>query len=145
MRLVLVASLLLGGGWAPHAQKPPDFSGTWAGVSPAENAGNEQVITQTAAALTMGHDSSGGGHVITYKLDGSESRNEIAGSVTIAKARWEGERLVIIESTTYTAGRKVERTLVWSLDKQGQLVVEFTGPIAGSTEMRTRVGIYRRK
>ena len=29
------------------AQQRPNFGGTWIGVSPAENAGNQQVVTHT--------------------------------------------------------------------------------------------------
>lgn len=144
-RHLLATLLVLVCASAVHAQKRPDFSGTWVGISPAENAGNEQVITQTATTITTRHGASGDDHVFTYRLDGSESRNAIGAVVTIAKATWDGDRLVITDTTTYQDGRTVERKQVWSIDQKGQLVVELTRPIPGGTEMRTQTGIYRRK
>src|SRR5688572_15304102 len=72
------------------AQQKPNFTGTWVAVSPAEAAGEEQEVRHTATTLSTGHASEGGGHHATYKLDGSESRNELTSHgekiVTISKA-----------------------------------------------------------
>ena len=55
----------------------PNFSGTWLLVAPAEAAeetpGQEETITQTETTITFGHASEGGGHRMTYRLDGQET------------------------------------------------------------------------
>lgn len=72
------------------AQAKPNFSGTWVVVSPAEAAGQEEQVRHTDTTLSTGHESEGGGHSATYKLDGSESRNELTSHgekiVTLSKA-----------------------------------------------------------
>ena len=134
--------------WMPltlQAGQKPDFSGTWVGVNP-EAGGGEMTVTQTATMLTTRHGSSGDDHVASYKLDGTESRNVIHSHgeiVTISKAVWNGDRLVITESTTYPDGRKMERTVTWSLDSRGQLRIEVN-PTAGP-DRQTGVAVYRRK
>ena len=79
----------------------------------------------SALDLTKRQGAFEGGPVATYNLDGSESRNAaVTGvGVTIARATWEGERLVIVETTT-PEGKTVQTKRVWSLDQAGQLVVE---------------------
>jgi len=132
---LVAAAVLLGLVSAPRAQRRPDFSGTWVVVSPAEAAGQEETIKQDATTFTRGHASGGGGHSFSYKLDGTESRLVMKSHgeeiVTLAKASWEGDRLVIAEGVTYADGRKSRRTLAWSLDSQGPLVMEFTEQFDG--------------
>jgi hypothetical protein len=117
------------------AQQRPNFSGTWIVVTPAGAAGQEETILQDEATLTRGHASEGGGHSFTYKLDGTETRQVMSSHgediVTLARASWDGDRLVITEATTYPDGRKRDAKSVWSLDSQGQLVIEFTERVAG--------------
>jgi predicted metalloprotease with PDZ domain len=129
------------------AQQKPNFSGTWVGVTPAEVAGNQQLVTHTATTLTLRHGAEGDDHVITYKLDGSESRNALASHgdeiVSIARASWEGDRLIINESTTYPDGRKAERRLTFGLDKEGQLVQGLTMTMTGQPERKIEA-VYRK-
>jgi len=128
------------------AQQKPNFSGTWVGVTPAEVAGDQQTVTHTATALTLRHAAEGDDHVIVYKLDGSEGRNALPshGSeiVSIYRTNWDGDRLVINESTTYPDGRKVERKLTFGLDKDGQLVQGLT--MTGGIERKIEA-VYRKK
>jgi hypothetical protein len=96
------------------------------------------VVTHTATTITTRQGSSGDGPAATCHLDGSESRNTVGAVVTIAKSAWEGERLVIAETTTYPDGRTAQGKRVWSLDQQGQLVVE-----TGETTSK-QVAVYRK-
>jgi hypothetical protein len=122
---------------ATSAQSKPDFSGTWVGVSPAEFAGQETQVRHTATTLSTGHAAEGGDHGATYKLDGSESRNQTPSHgeqiVTISKAVWDGNKIVITEASTYPDGRKSDSKSVWSIDGEGRLVIEHTRTIAGQT------------
>jgi hypothetical protein len=134
---------------AAAPQQKPDFSGRWVGVSPAENAGNEQVITQDASTLRTGHPSEGGSHSSTYNLDGTESKNIIVSHgediVTLSRAVWNGNQLVVTEATTYPDGRKSQSREVWSLDAQGQLVIELTMTPPGQTTETKMTLVYRKQ
>lgn len=124
------------------AQERPDFSGTWVVVSPAASSGEETTIKHDATTFTHGHASEGGGHSFTYKLDGTETRHTMpshgAEIVILAKASWDGPRLVIVERVTYPDGRKAEGTTVWSLDAQGLLVREFVRTSEGKPQQTTK-------
>ena len=132
--LALVLALALASTVA-SAQKKPDFSGTWIVVTPAEGAGQEQEVRHTATTLSTGHASSGDGHHATYKLDGSESRNALTSHgdeiVTLSKAQWDGDKVVITSATTYPDGRKAETKEIWSLDSTGRLIVEHSMAMTG--------------
>lgn len=130
------------------AQQKPNFTGTWVAVSPAEAAGQEQEVRHTATTLSTGHASEGAGHHDTYKLDGSESRNELTSHgepiVTLSKAAWDGDKIVITSSTTYPDGRKMESKEIWSMNVQGNLVVEFTQTMTGQPQ-RSMTVVHRKK
>ena len=141
--------------WAvsAFAQAKPSFAGTWVREAPAAPAGGappggggggggrgggggggwgaECTITQTGAALTVEY--MGGGQnpapiKLTYKLDGTDSKNMMAGrgggepTEVTSKATWDGAKLVI--KTPQGAG---EQTRVVSMDA-GMLVIETTNP-----------------
>jgi hypothetical protein len=120
-----------------------DFSGTWVVVSPAESAGEETTIKHDATTFTHGHASEGGGHSFAYKVDGTETRHTMPSHgeeiVILAKASWDGDRLVIVERVTYPDGRKAEGTTMWSLDAQGQLVREFVRKEEGKPPHTSKV------
>jgi len=130
------------------AQQKPDFSGRWVVVSPPEGAGHEQVVTQDAKTLTAELLSEGGGHKMTYQLDGLEHRNAIpsrgAEIVMTSTANWDGDRLVINTRTVYPNGPKTSAKEVWSMDAQGRLIVDYTeaGPTGPGPAMKV---IYTRK
>lgn len=140
LRSVFVLVGVLVAATATFAQKKPDFSGRWVVISPADQAGNEQSVKQDLTTLTTQHDSEGGGHDTTYKLDGSENRGVIRSHdedlVTLSKAMWDGDKLSITSATTYPGGRKVDSKQVWSLNAEGQLVIEVTLTIAGNPPVK---------
>jgi hypothetical protein len=139
--LLLAAASIVG------AQKP-NFSGTWIVVTPSEAGGQEQVVRHTETTLSTGHASEGGGHSATYKLDGTESRNELTSHgetiVTLSKAQWVGDKITITSSTTYPDGRKLESTETWSMNSAGLLVIEMTQLMTGQS-VRTTTVIHRKK
>ena len=130
------------------AQAKPNFTGTWIVVTPAEGAGQEQDVRHTPTTLSKGHASEGGGHSATYKLDGTESRNELtshgAPIVTLSKALWDGDKVVITSATTYPDGRKLDTKEIWSLDSTGRLVIEMSMTMTGMPAQSMTV-VYRKK
>ena len=123
----------------PAQQKPaasnPNFSGRWTVTSPAEQAGQVQVVTQDAKTLTTEHPSEGGGHKMSYQLDGVERQLAIPGRMgseikMLARAAWDGNRIVISTNIAYPNGMKTQSKETWSIDEQGRLVIDFaeTGP-----------------
>jgi hypothetical protein len=74
----------------------------------------------------------------TYRLDGSEFRKAGPAGTVTARAKWDGERLVIEETATAADGMTMRTRRVWSLDQQGQLIVESG---EGSTR---QVATYRK-
>ena len=120
--LLLAAAVVLP--FPARAQAKPDFSGTWTldtaksdapmGRGGRGGAQGPMTITQDANTLTQKR----GEQTLVYKLDGSESSNEVqgrGGAQTVkAKAKWDGSKLVI-ESTREIQGfaltTKEERTL----------------------------------
>lgn len=149
LRPGVIAAILMAAVTTASAQSKPAFSGQWVYVSPEAAAGQEQKIAQTEATLTTGHASTGGGHHATYRLDGTESRNVMASHgqeiVSISKAAWDGDRLVITSSTTYPDGRKLESKQVWSLDAQQRLVIESTEGMANRQPRSTRAVLTRKQ
>ena len=131
-----------------QAQTKPNFTGTWIVVTPSAAAGQEAQVRHTETMLSTGHASEGGGHQASYKLDGTESRNELTSHggkiVTISKAAWEGAKVVITSATTYPDGRTMESKETWSLDPAGHLVVETTQLMTGQS-LRTMTVIHRKK
>jgi len=113
------------------AQPKPNFSGRWVITSPADSAGQEQIVTQDAKTLTVEHASEGGGHKMSYQLDGVERRMAIPGRAgaeitMLAKASWDGNTIVVLTNTSYPNGMKTPSKDVWSIDAKGQLVIDTT-------------------
>ena len=131
---------------AVSAQKP-DFSGTWRLDPASASAGGgvalgdgPATVAQTADALTV-KGPMGDEATVTYKLDGSDSRNlmmgpggQLADSLSIAT--WDGPRLRIV-TRQEVDGRAVESTQVWTVEG-GRLTVETTS--ARGTQTR----VYRK-
>ena len=149
MTLLLLLAMALGPA-VQGSQDKPNFTGTWVLVSPESAAGQAETIKHDGMTLTRGHDSEGGhGHSFTYKLDGSESRNVLEPHpgekvVTLARASWEGNTLVIKEITTYPNGRKREVTSRWQLDEKGQLLIDAESTLDGKPQPTMTV-VYRKK
>jgi hypothetical protein len=122
------------------AQAKPSFAGEWKIVAdPAADGsggrgggpGIDLTITQSAAAITVEYR--GGGQApapvkLTCKLDGSVSKNMVAGrgggvpTEQVSKAMWAGNNLVV---TTTTGAGEEKRT--FSMDGV-YLIVETSGP-----------------
>jgi len=136
------------------AQSKPDFSGTWTlnaekSDPPPQRGGGggggggrmgggggaagPVTIKQTATDLTITSEGRQGPSTLTYKLDGSESSNEMMGrggaSMTVkSKAKWDGSKIVI-ETTRDMGGNSVTVTETRSLSADGKdMTVETSTP-----------------
>ena len=126
------------------AQKP-DFSGTWildpASAPAAEGGGGgggrgggalgsgPATVKQSADALTIERTMGDARVTLTYKLDGTESRNQMTArggqSVdSVSTAKWDGPRLTIVTKLEMD-GQVRESTQVWSVEGS-TLTVETT-------------------
>jgi hypothetical protein len=137
MTAVLAVALAVVG----YAQKP-DFSGTWTPEAPAAApaggggggrgmAAGPMTVTQKGDSLvierTMGENKVSS----TYKLDGTESVNKMAGRgggpeiETKSTAKWDGSKLTIVTKQAAQDGTVRESSQSWWLEG-GNLVVEST-------------------
>jgi hypothetical protein len=144
-------AMILAVGVNPVAQAKPDFSGKWMAVDPLPPAGNpaagrsgtrgggsgagfqpgfgpEFTVKQDAKTLTITR----GGQTspLTYKLDGSESKNTVTREgqqqEQIATATWDGNKLVIVTLVKFQ-GKTAEQRRVLSVEG-GNLVIDQTNP-----------------
>lgn len=146
---VLTAAALVLGSASAFAQAKPNFAGKWVAEAAAPAAapagapggggrgggrggglGQELTIVQDATTIKI--DYVGGGRnpgpvSLTYKLDGSESKNTNAmGAEQVAKAAWDGAKLVV--TTQIAMGENtIAQTRTFSLEG-GNLVVETVQP-----------------
>jgi hypothetical protein len=123
----------------PSVQKP-DFSGTWtldpASAQAAGGGGGggapgngSATVKQTADALTIERTMGDARVTLTYKLDGTESRNTFVvrggqSADSISTASWDGPKLTIVTKTEMD-GQVRESTQVWTLEGS-TLTVETT-------------------
>ena len=121
------------------AQERPMFAGVWTPIE-GVNPPVELVVTQTATRLTAkaGADSE---HVAEYLLDGTES---VQGDGT-GKSRVElaAARMTVTNSFVANGTAVSVQKQVWTIDSQGQLVIETIRERNGETVVRKSV--YRRK
>jgi len=136
-RVGATAAAILAVATVAWAQKP-DFSGSWtldpasAATAPGDGAalGNgPATVKQTADALTIERTIAGAHATLTYKLDGSDSRNILIGSDgqpadSLATAKWDGAKLRIVTKQELD-GRVVESTQIWTV-ADSTLTVETT-------------------
>jgi hypothetical protein len=148
------------------AQARPDFSGTWVldpATAPAAPAGGggrgggrggggagfgqEFTAKQDAKVLTVTRMQGDQTITATYNLDGSESKNTVAGrggqQEQVSKATWDGNRLTIVTTLDF-GGNTVEQRRVVSLEG-GNLVIEQTAPGRGGGEPTTTKLVYKKK
>jgi hypothetical protein len=127
--LSVAAVVLMAGGLA--AQAKPSFAGEWKRNVPMGQGdpGVDLIITQDTTAMTVEYPRGGPAPApvkLTYKLDGSVSKNTMAGGGApieqVSKAMWAGNNIVV--TTTTGAG---EETRTFSMDG-GNLVVETSAP-----------------
>lgn len=124
-RVGMIAAALLAVGTVASAQKP-DFSGTWTpdpanAPAPGDSAlgSGPATVTQTADALTIERTMGDAKVTLTYKLDGSDSRNMMMGpggqpADSMSNARWDGPKLTIITKQE-TAGQLTQSTEAWTM------------------------------
>ena len=123
--LIVVAVVVMAAGLV--AQAKPTFAGEWKLIVARGQGepGVDLTITQSTTAMTLAYRD---GVKLTYKLDGSESKNMMAGrgggapTEQVSKAMWTGNKLVV---TTTTGAGDEKRT--FSMDS-GYLVVETSAP-----------------
>jgi hypothetical protein len=100
-------------------------------------------IAMTATELTVTRTTGAGEVKMVYKLDGTDSPNTImAGGTEItqtSKASFAGNVLTIV-----TQGQNGETTAKYSLNAQGQLVVETTAPGRGGGAPTTTTQTYQK-
>jgi hypothetical protein len=125
------------------AQAKPNFAGEWK-MMVARGQGEpgvDLIITQSATAMTFEYRA---GVKLTYKLDGSESKNMMAGrggaapTEQVSKATWAGSNIVV--ATTTSAGEE-KRTL--SMDG-GYVVVEISAPAPNGGAPKITKVVYQR-
>jgi hypothetical protein len=143
-RVGVIAAAILAVASVAWAQKP-DFSGTWTldpASAPAAGGGGggrgggggalgsgPATVKQTADALTIERMMGDAKVTLTYKLDGTESRNTMMGrggqpADSVSTAKWDGPKLTIV--TKQEMGSEVtESTQVWTVDGS-TLTVETT-------------------
>ena len=141
-RVGLMVAAVLAVATVASAQKP-DFSGTWTldpASAPAAGGGGRgggggalgngpATVKQTADALTIERTMGEAKVTLTYKLDGTDSRNMMMGrggqqADSLSTAKWDGARLTIITKQEM-GGEVTESTQVWTLDGS-TLTVETT-------------------
>jgi hypothetical protein len=136
-RAGVIAAAILAVVTVTSAQKP-DFSGTWtldpasaqaAGRGGGALGSGPATVKQTADALTIERTMGDGKVTLTYKLDGTDSRNVImagAGQAidSLSTAKWDGQKLTIATKQEMN-GQITESTQVWTLEGSA-LTVETT-------------------
>jgi hypothetical protein len=151
LALVALAATLFLGVSDLAAQAKANFAGTWTRVDdPAAAAagagarggrggggmfglGMAATITQDAKTLTVTRTTQAGEVKTVYNLDGTESKNQMAGrggaaaTEAVSKTKWDGNKLVITTSVNF-GGNPIETSMSMSLDATGNLLVESTTP-----------------
>jgi hypothetical protein len=141
-RMGVIAAAILAAATVAWAQKP-DFSGTWildqagapAGGGGGRGGGGSALgngpatVKQTADALTIERTMSDAQVTLTYKLDGTDSRNMMTApngqqADSLSTARWDGPKLTIVTKQEM-AGQVTESTQVWTVEGS-TLTVETT-------------------
>lgn len=134
------------------AQTKSSFAGVWKIAGDSNDAGGQGppgpdlTITQGPAAMTLEYRGSGPAQApqkLTYKLDGSVSRNQIpartgAPAEQASKAAWSGNNLVV---TTTTAAGEEKRT--FSVEG-GNLVIETSAPARNGGARNVTKVTYKR-
>jgi hypothetical protein len=143
-RVGIIATAVLAVATMAFAQKA-DFSGTWVlEADPAAGGGGGGrgggglgqggTVKQTADALTIDRTMGENKVTVTYKLDGTESKNTMMGRggtpmESVSTAKWDGSKLTIVSKVGEN-----ENTQVWSL-AGNVLTIETTN--ARGTQKRT--------
>ena len=152
------------------AQAKPDFSGKWTldpASAPAPPAGagggggggrgggrggggagfgTEFTAKQDANTLTITRTQGDQEVTASYKLDGSESKNVVAGrggqQEQVSKTMWMGSKLMITTTLNF-GGNNVEQTRTLSIEG-GNLVVEQSQPGRDGGAPQTQKVVYKK-
>ena len=138
-RVGVIAAPILAVATVAWAQKP-DFTGTWTLDPATASAGGgggggggalgngPATVKQTADALTIERTMGDGTVTLTYKLDGTESRNTMMNggqpADSVSTAKWDGPKLTIVTKQEM-GGEVTEATHVWTVEGS-TLTVETT-------------------
>ncbi len=142
-RIGVMAAAILAVATLAWAQKP-DFSGTWTldpTTAPAGGGGGgggrgggalgngPATVKQTADALMVERTMGDNKVNLTYKLDGTESKNTMMGRggtpmEAVSVAKWDGNKLTITTKQDM-GGQTFESTQAWTVDGS-TLTVETT-------------------
>src|SRR5687767_9408996 len=170
---VTAAAFVLATSVGMYAQAKPDFSGKWVMDAPAAapaappagapaggggrgggrggggggaGFGQEFTAKQDAKMLTIDRVQGDATVSAMYMLDGSESKNTVAGrggqQEQVSKATWDGNKLVIV-TTINAGGTNIEQRRVLSMEG-GNLVIEQTAPGRGGGEPTTTKIVYKK-
>jgi hypothetical protein len=144
------------------AQARPDFSGRWTRVAdatdPAGGRGrgrgmggwsDDVTVKQDTTTLTVTQTQGDGTtRVYTYKLDGTESKNQFPGRQggppleVLSRVTWEGQTLVINSTLGFDMGgtaMSITLKQAVSLDGKGLLTIDTTaGGMPGGQAMTTK-------
>jgi hypothetical protein len=166
--LAATAAFIVSIAISAFAQAKTDFSGKWTldpASAPAPAAGGgggggrggggrggggglgqEFTITQDANTLTITRDQGGQPVSLVYKLDGSESKNTVAGrggqQEQVSKTMWMTNKLMITTKLDF-GGNTVEQTRTLSMEG-GNLVVEQSQPGRDGGAPQTQKLIYKK-
>src|SRR5919198_5554580 len=133
MAAALVVALAVSG----YAQKKPDFSGAWTvdteksepapagGAAPGGGRGPGMMgpltIKQTAGSISIESQGRQGMQTRTYKLDGSEQEITFGQMKAKAKAKWDGDKIVIETTREGRDGTPFTTSVTYSLNADGTL------------------------
>ena len=112
---------------ATNAANMPTVTTTGRGRLVSAPTGGLMTIKQTADSFSIERPGGDGGKMITtaYKLDGVERDVTTSQGKAKARARWDGDKIVIETQRTGQDGTQVPTTLTWyAIDKDGVLWVE---------------------
>jgi hypothetical protein len=146
-KLALTAVLAVALAVVGYAQKP-DFSGVWTPEAAATGGGGRggggpMTVTQKGDTLSIERTMGENKVTSTYKLDGTESVNKMAGrgggpEVEVkSTAKWDGSKLTIVSKQPAQDGSVRESTQTWSLEG-GNLVIDSTRPGRDGAPMSTK-------
>ncbi|MEO8482524.1 MAG: ankyrin repeat domain-containing protein [Acidobacteriota bacterium] len=131
--------------WSAALDSPADFRGRWEfdaaqsdyGRAPKPKTVNF-TITQAANEFVTDITLDGRRQVSTYKLDGAESVNVMASNArTLAKARWDGAKLVVSSTLEFDQIERAALEEVWSLSPD-RSVLTIERHVTKPTESRLR-------
>jgi hypothetical protein len=141
---------------AAAAQEKPNFNGKWVldaektaaanegmGGRGGRGGGGPMTLTVDAATLTRELEMQSGVVKIVYKLDGSEQTVAMGQGEAKAKAKWDGNTIVIETTSPNQEGTPVTRTAVYTIEGD-YLVIANTGPGRGGGAPVTRKMYYKK-